>query len=277
MKLKFRPAFLFSNGFLQTVMYGFMNHHFYTVPEYVREVFDFKDGGACALDWVYSKKRSKGIVMIVPGLTGNSSENYALSIVYKAINEGYNPVVVSHRGCSGVKIQTAKMYCAGSSWDLREVAHHIQKEYPNDRLFAVGFSLGANILAKFCGEDGKDCILDGAVCISSPLDMEKASAFLESEYYGLFTWFLANNIKKKILEHSEMIPLVEEKYNINVEKILSECKTLRDIDDQFTAKVFNFGDWRNYYRSVRSSNFLHNIHTKTLFISALDDPVTGQD
>ena len=39
--------------------------------------------------------------------------------------------------------------------------------------------------------------------------------------------------------------------------------------------MFGFGDVTNYYSKARSSNVLHAIKTKTLFISALDDPVTG--
>ena len=69
--------------------------------------------------------------------------------------------------------------------------------------------------------------------------------------------------------------MIEDCHKININECLNEWKTLRDVDDKFTAKVFGFGNVENYYNKARSSNVLHAIKTKTLFISALDDPVTG--
>ena len=272
----FKPVFLYSGGFMQTVLGPILGMLVKSVDLH-NEIMDFEDGGKICLSWYYDKNRTKGIVCILPGLTSDTKEFYVKNTINAAVENGYNAVVVNHRGCNGVKIETPKMYWAASSWDFREAVHYIHKKYPHEKLYGIGYSLGANILAKYCGEDGEKCILDGATCVSSPFDMPTASKYLESTYYGIFTRFLASNIKNKILEHKEMIPLVEQKYNICIKDILDKCKTLRDIDDKFTAKVFGYGNVENYYNSARANKVFEGIKIKVLFISALDDPVTGHE
>ena len=118
---------------------------------------------------------------ILPGLTGNSKEYYVTHTVNEAIQNGYDAVVINHRGgYPGSKITTPKLYCAASSWDYKEAVEYIKTKRPNSTIFAVGFSLGANILAKYLGEESCKSVVEAAVCISSPLDMEKASIHLEN-------------------------------------------------------------------------------------------------
>ena len=50
-------------------------------------------------------------------------------------------------------IETAQSYCGAYTEDLRYVIDHVKKSVsPKSPLFAVGYSLGANILVKYIGE-----------------------------------------------------------------------------------------------------------------------------
>ena len=69
--------------------------------------------------------------------------------------------------------------------------------------------------------------------------------------------------------------MFEQTYKIIVQECLDSCKTLREIDEKFTSKIFNFDNATEFYKSAASSNLLHAIKTKTMFIVALDDPITG--
>jgi len=40
-------------------------------------------------------------------------------------------------------------------------------------MYAVGFSLGANLLTKYLGEEGEKCFLVGASVVSNPWDFKK--------------------------------------------------------------------------------------------------------
>ena len=52
---------------------------------YYREVLKTQDGGLVAIDWVnYEKSEKKMVVLVLPGLTGSSKENYVTHLVEKA-------------------------------------------------------------------------------------------------------------------------------------------------------------------------------------------------
>jgi len=46
--------------------------------------------------------------------------------------------------------------------------NYIKRTRPNSDLYAVGFSLGANLLTKYLGEEGDKCFLAGACTVSNP-------------------------------------------------------------------------------------------------------------
>ena len=53
----------------------------------------------------------------------------------------------------------------------RQLVVQLQVEYPQAPLFAVGWSLGANILLRYLGEEGAQARLTGAVSLCNPFDL----------------------------------------------------------------------------------------------------------
>ncbi len=50
--------------------------------DYYREILKCQDGGLIAIDWVnYEKSEKKMVVLVLPGLTGSSKENYVSQMV----------------------------------------------------------------------------------------------------------------------------------------------------------------------------------------------------
>lgn len=45
-----------------------------------------------------------------------------------------------------------QFYSASFLGDIREVVSHVSARYPNANLYAVGWSLGANILVRYLGQ-----------------------------------------------------------------------------------------------------------------------------
>jgi len=111
----------------------------------------------------------------------------------------------------------------------------------------VGFSLGANILGKYQAEEGAKSGLKAAVCVNGPMDMVNASKHLEKVWFGVFTKFLANNIKKRMMEHEDCLGLIQEKHDLDVLKQLKLSKTLKDVDHNITSKLFGFESADEYY------------------------------
>jgi predicted alpha/beta-fold hydrolase len=66
-----------------------------------------KDGGELALDWLEPKDSSKKVplVLVLPGLTGNSQAEYIKSLMRAAQSEGFRCVVLNNRGLGGVDLK----------------------------------------------------------------------------------------------------------------------------------------------------------------------------
>ncbi|KAL8134097.1 hypothetical protein AgCh_009242 [Apium graveolens] len=160
---------------------------------YRREIFHASDGGSFALDWLLSsdvlgssanknsaipKNSSTPIVIVVPGLTSDSSAPYVKSLSLDSAKQGWNVVVCNHRGMGGISFSSRYFYNAGKTKDLRDVVNYLVGCYPMAPKFLVGTSIGANIVGKYLGEDGDKCQVAGAAVICGPWDLLICSRFL---------------------------------------------------------------------------------------------------
>ncbi|KAH9757954.1 AB hydrolase-1 domain-containing protein [Citrus sinensis] len=180
--------------------------HFFGRPpcfSYRRQLFRLSDGGMIALDWLMgstgnytvidkvlaildnsagpgdffhannfiSKDDTTPIAIVIPGLTSDSAASYIRHLVFNTAKRGWNVVVSNHRGLGGVSITSDCFYNAGWTEDAREVIEYLHHEYPKAPLFAIGTSIGANILVKYLGEEGEKTPVAGAAAICSPWDL----------------------------------------------------------------------------------------------------------
>ena len=118
---------------------------------YEREIVKLKDGGQLSLDWPEMPKSfvfndDTPIIVILSGMTGGRKDTYVASLSDKALKNKCRPVLMNERGLSKTLLTTPKLYCADMTEDVSTVLETIRKKYPNNRMYGVGFSLGANIL-----------------------------------------------------------------------------------------------------------------------------------
>ena len=103
---------------------------------------------------------TKPLLITLHGLSGGSFEVYLRHVLAPLVaqtSEGENAgglsggdweaLVVNSRGCAGSKITSSILYNARATWDVRQVVKWCRKTWPKRPLFAIGYSLGANILA----------------------------------------------------------------------------------------------------------------------------------
>lgn len=85
--------------------------------QYRRQILSLHDGGKLALDWgVGSKSLSKvdlsqhdmPILLVMPGITGCSWDNYVQHLVEDGLMTGYRPVVFNQRGNAGVTLKVSE-------------------------------------------------------------------------------------------------------------------------------------------------------------------------
>lgn len=108
-----------------------------------------KDGGEVALDWLETDCASDApIIVILPGLTGESQAEYVKCLVTQANHRGIKCCVFNNRGLGGISLKTPRLYCAANCEDLSEVVNHVNKKYPDVKKGAAGVSMGGLILGE---------------------------------------------------------------------------------------------------------------------------------
>ena len=117
-----------------------------------------------------------------------SYESYVRAILCRAcapVEEGglgYRAAVINFRGCAfscnllflipylsigaGVPLTSQLMYSAGHTDDTRQALMYITHRYPNAPLLGLGFSLGANVLTRYLGEEGAQSRISSACVLA---------------------------------------------------------------------------------------------------------------
>ncbi|XP_047169924.1 embryogenesis-associated protein EMB8-like isoform X1 [Vigna umbellata] len=274
-----------SSPHLQTVFLNFFGRPPFF--KYRRQLFTTPDGGTVALDWLMSSDVSAGaihvegvvckdestpIVVVIPGLTSDSSSAYLKHLAYHTAKCGWKVVISNHRGLGGVSITSDCFYNAGWTEDVRTVVSYLHRENPRAPLFVVGTSIGANILIKYLGEEGENIPVAGAVAVCSPWDLLIGDRFITrrrvQKFYDKALAIGLQGYAKLHQPHFSRLANWE-----GIEKSIS----IRDFDNHATRIVGKYETVDTYYRRCSSSNYVQSVSIPLLCISALDDPVCTRE
>ena len=279
----YRPTPFLFNGHLQTVFTGATVVLGVTRPhvKYARELFQVSAtapflSGTVAIDWALTAAEQftshTPTVIIMHGLAGGSEEYYVRTLVHHMTSVcHYRCVVLNSRGCGNSTLSSAQAYCGAYTDDIRQSIAHIARRLPQSPLIGVGYSLGANILTKFVGEEKDECLLSAAVSLGNPFDLLWSSRMLDHQWITrlVYSPVLAQNMIKLVRVHQSVFAGAA---NIDIVKTL-RSKTLREFDNAFTAKSFHFATADTYYRTGSSAQYVHDIRIPFVAVNALDDPI----
>lgn len=270
---------------LQTCFLNF--HGLPPVFTYTRKLFRASDGGTIALDWLtnshvddadphnqneISKEDTTPIAVVIPGLTSDSSSAYLKHLAYNTAKSGWNVVISNHRGLGGISVTSDCFYNAGWTEDVRVVLDHLQHEFPMAPLFAIGTSIGANILVKYLGEEGEKTPLRGAVAICSPWDLLIGDRFISRKFkQRLYDRALTIGLQGYAQLHEPQYTRLA-----NWEGI-KRSRSIRDFDNHATCHVGKFETVDTFYRKSSSTQYVGNVAVPLLCISALDDPLCTKE
>lgn len=255
---------LLKNRHIQTLLPRFVPE---PMPKYQRQLHLDSTGKACvAYDFVISHRDNNApLAVLFHGLEGGSSSHYAKSFANHARKLRVNAVVVHYRGCGGIENPSDLDYNAGDIQELHYVLARLAGLYSN--LWAVGVSLGGNMLAKYLGEYGDDALCQTAVIVSAPVDlMSSAEAMKNFVARRIYTPYLLGSLIKKARKKLDKDSLVA----------LEKLTTLDAFDDLYTAPRHGYGTAKAYYKQASALPVMGGITKPTLVISADDDPFLGK-
>ncbi|KAJ2513024.1 hypothetical protein GGI11_004548 [Coemansia sp. RSA 2049] len=281
---RFVPSALLPTADFQTCFNGVMERFGkLNMVKYDRELIVTQDGGTIGLDWSppfeEMPEDNCPIVILSHGLSGGSRETYVQKTVKQLTSKPYRfrVVVVNFRGCAGVQLTTHILYNGGFTSDYGFAVDHIHSRFPQSKLIGVGFSLGANLVTKYVGEQGADCPLKAAVSVCNPFDLAASSDAIERPTFRnrhIYTPAMLLGLMNLYKRHRAMMETGP--VELNAEAI-SKIAKIRQFDDLITARVFGYKSSTDYYTKCSSAQFMPHIRIPFLAISALDDPVCPED
>ena len=77
-------------------------------------------------------------------------------------------MVINYRGLAGCELSTPKLYCSYAYHDILEPMKYVYEKYCKNsdrKVFTIGCSMGANILANLIGHEGENCFIDAAFIV----------------------------------------------------------------------------------------------------------------
>ncbi len=207
-------------------------------------------------------------LIIVHGLEGSSESQYVIGTGSKAWRAGMNVVRMNMRNCGGTEQLGPTLYNSGMSDDVGVVAETLIREESLRKLALVGFSMGGNLVLKLLGEWGTQAPpqVRAGIGVSPAMDLAASADALHDGGNRIYEWRFLRGLKKRIERKAALYPeLYDTRY-------LQGLGSLRDFDDQITARYCGFRDAQDYYTRAASARVLDRIAVPTLIVHAEDDP-----
>lgn len=266
----FRPRFPWWGTDLQTLA-NFLKPPSRDLAPHTSErlAVDLNDGTgdrlACTLDRPSAPVAGKPLTILVHGLTGSQESSYMVSMARCLLNAGERVLRVNLRGAGPSRATCAGQYYAGRSQDFRSLLANLPAGLKADGVRAVGYSLGAAMLLKYLGEEGKAAPVLAAAAVSAPIDLSVTCRRMLERRNVVYHRHLLGQMK---IEATAPGARLEERER----SAILGSRTIREYDDVFIAPRHGFAGADDYYERCKPVRFMGGIRVPTLVLAALDDP-----
>ncbi|MFN5511938.1 MAG: YheT family hydrolase [Burkholderiales bacterium] len=236
---------------------------------YRRERWDTPDCDFIDLDWAGPELSvAPALVVLFHGLEGSSQSHYARALMAHTAAQGLAGVVVHFRGCGGELNRLARAYHSGDSAEIDWILRRLRAAMPEQAaLFAVGVSLGGNVLLKWLGEQGESAaFVAAAAAFCPPQSLQAGAIALQRGFSRLYARNFLVSLKRKSLQLASRFPGL-----LDASRVRS-ARDFFDFDEHVTARLHGFRSAIDYWQRCSCRQFLGGIEVPTLIVNALNDP-----
>lgn len=266
----FTPAFGLKNSHFQTTYSSL----FRKLPQLSFEIekFTLSDGDFLECYWykIPNHTITTPIVILFHGLAGSYKSPYIQGAMQALHAADFSTVLMHFRGCSGIDNILPRSYHSGETGDANEYITMLSQRYPNAKVFAVGYSLGANMLLKLLGEKADKSYLSAAIAVSPPMQLDVCANRMNHGFSRYYQHRLVEDLNraldKKYDKHDMQKLIGLQRSDI------TKLTTFWEFDEAYTAPIHGFSSAQDYYTQCNSKQYLNSIQTPTLIIHAKDDP-----
>jgi len=264
----FEPRRLFPGGHAQTIAGNFMRRH-NLLPAAEERLFDVEPGVQilCHCHW-QADRTSAMTVIVVHGLEGSVDSRYMIGTGSKAWAENMNVVRMNMRNCGDTEHLGPSLYNSSMSADVGAVVRTLIAEEKLPAISLVGYSMGGNLVLKLLGEWGSDAPpqVKAGVGVSPAMDLAPSADALHDLANRIYEYKFLRGLRRRVRRKAALYPeLYDPKY-------LQGLRSIRDFDEEITARYCGFAGADDYYARASSANVLERIALPTLVLHAEDDP-----
>lgn len=251
---EFNPYWPVLTSHTQTLL----SHFVPTVtPErpWTQHTIKLPDGDEILVDYINNE--SNVTLSVYHGLSGNSESDYMRRTAEIGLANGWNVVLVNHRGVHP-NAHAKQTYHSGRSEDTSAVIEWARKHFVGSKQVAVGYSMGGTILLNLLTDRRGGQQPDFGIVVNAPLKLEKTSRRLSLGLSRIYDFRFYFKLRR----------LVKTRKNI----ILPRFGTLYEFDDAYTSVANGFRNASDYYTQCSVFDYLGQIKTRTFVLSSFDDP-----
>ena len=174
----FKPACWLPGGHLQTGFGPILGAKFEF--QFEHEQWELPDGDCVHVYW-HQGDSGAPMVCVLHGLEGCHRSHYIQRLNHLLQKQGWGVCLFEYRSCSGEPNRLPRFYHIGDTGDFDIVLRRFREKWPENPLFAIGYSLGGNILGKWLGEQGSQAqtLLQAASILSAPYLPRSSGDYLE--------------------------------------------------------------------------------------------------
>lgn len=263
----FMPRRFLRNGHVQTFAGNFLPR-VNRLPEPEEQLFQIEEGVQvlCHCHWQLQPER-RSTVVIVHGLEGSSLSQYVIGTGSKAWAEGMNVVRMNMRNCGETERLTPTLYHSGLSGDVGAVLRTLMQQRQLQRIAAVGYSMGGNLVLKMAGEWGPDAPgeLKAVAAVSPAADLGPSADAMHQPANRIYEWKFLLSLMRRYKRKAALFPDI-------YKKVSRFPRSIREFDDVITAPYCGFAGAQDYYSRAAAACVIDRIAVPTIVIHAKDDP-----
>ena len=208
---------------------------------------------------------ARPLIVLIHGLTGCERSVYMRASARFWLRRGHSVVRLNLRGAGPSRPTCRDQYHAGRSEDLRLALAQLDPSLIAHGLVLIGYSLGANMLLKYLGEEGGRAPCLAAVSVSAPINLAATSEAFHRPRNRVYLQYLLSRMKAESLAQGAML-------NIEERARIKAARSVREFDERFVAPRNGFAGADDYYARCMALPFLDAIRVPTLLVHAFDDP-----
>lgn len=233
------------------------------------------DGDSIMLHRDRPTDRPRGdAVLLVHGLTGCHAAPYMIRLATRLTQAGVTVYRMDMRGFGAATALTKNLSHAGRSDDCLAALAVMADEVPG-KLFGVGVSLGGNQLLRGLGRIGRGVDaapgwidrLGGIIAVSPPIDLLRCSDRMQRRRMRPYNRYFIRSLLRRIPP------------GVAARADFGDCiggprpRTLRELDERFTAPLSGFENAAEYYAWSSANRVTASIRVPALVVTSADDPI----